>query len=87
MMTYTEEKINEQLRETMGKLFELDASNITSEARLYEDLDIDSIDAVNMIIELRRETGEPIPAERYRGARTVADVVRITYDVLNKTPA
>ena len=67
----------------MGKLFELEAEAVVPEALLYEDLDIDSIDAVNMIIELRRETGKPIPAEQYRGAKTVADVVRITVNVLN----
>lgn len=86
-MSHTEESIYLQLRATMGKLFEVDASNIVADARLYEDLDIDSIDAVNLIIELRRETARPIPAELYREARTVADVVRITLDVLNDNPA
>ena len=86
-MNYTEDTIYIQLRKTMAKLFELESNVIVPEARLYEDLDIDSIDAVNMIIELRRETGKPIPAEQYRGARTVADVVQITLDVLNKVPA
>lgn len=86
-MSHTEESIYLQLRATMGKLFEVDASNIVADARLYEDLDIDSIDAVNLIIELRRETSRPIPAELYREARTVADVVRITLDVLNDNPA
>ena len=82
-MNYTEESVYLQLRETMSKLFDLDAIDIVADARLYEDLDVDSIDAVNMIIELRRQTGKPIPAERYRGAKTVADVVRISVDVLN----
>lgn len=86
-MNYTEETVYQQLKETMGKLFDLDAVEVVADARLYEDLDIDSIDAVNMIIELRRQTGKPIPAELYRGARTVADVVRISVDVLNDRTA
>ncbi|MFK7859949.1 MAG: acyl carrier protein [Granulosicoccus sp.] len=82
-MNYTEDTIHEQLKQIVGKLFEVDAADVVAEARLYEDLDIDSIDAVNMIIELRRITGQQIPAERFREARTVADVVRTTVDVLN----
>lgn len=86
-MNYTEDTVHEQLKEIVGKLFEVDATDVVAEARLYEDLDIDSIDAVNMIIELRRITGKQIPAELYRTARTVADVVRITVDVLNADTA
>ena len=86
-MNYTEESVYLQLRQTMGKLFDLDAVDVVADARLYEDLDVDSIDAVNMIIELRRQTGKAIPAERYREARTVADVVEISVDVLNNQTA
>ena len=86
-MNYTEDTIYSQLKQIMDKLFEVDASDIVANARLYEDLDIDSIDAVNMIIELRRITGKQIPAERYREAKTVADVVSVTVDVLNTNPA
>lgn len=82
-MKYTEETIYQQLRDTMEKLFELNASLVVSGARLYEDLDIDSIDAVNMIIEMKRITGVPIPAEKFKEAKTVADVVRITGTILN----
>ncbi len=82
-MAYTEDDIYQQLKETADKLFELDASAIVPEARLYEDLDIDSIDAVNMIIELRNKTGKPIPAEKFREARTIEDVVLVTLSVLN----
>jgi len=74
-MLHSEEEIYNQLRQTMEKMFDLGADDIVANARLYEDLDVDSIDAVNMIIELRRVTGKTIPAERFREARTVADVV------------
>jgi len=74
-MLHTEEEIYSQLRQTMEKMFDLGAEDIVASARLYEDLDVDSIDAVNMIIELRRVTGKTIPAEQFREARTVADVV------------
>lgn len=82
-MRYTEDEIYRQLRETMQKLFELDSEKVVADARLYEDLDIDSIDAVNMIIEIKQVTGKPIAAQHFREARTVADVVRIVDQIVN----
>ncbi len=60
--------------DAMQRLFEVDESALQREARLYEDLDIDSIDSVNLIIELRKRTGRDIPAEHFREVRTVGDV-------------
>lgn len=83
-MLQSEEQIIQQLKLTMEKMFDVQASQVVPDARLYEDLDIDSIDAVNMIIELRRETGRTIPAEHFRTARTVDDVVRIVHKILQQ---
>ena len=44
-------------------------------ARLNEDLEIDSIDAVDLIDRLRRQTGRKISAENFRSVRTVGDLV------------
>jgi acyl carrier protein len=57
------------------ELFELDESRITPEARLYEDLEIDSIDAIDLIDRLRQVTGKKIPAERFRSVRTIDDLL------------
>lgn len=86
-MLQSEEEIYQQLRQTMEKMFDLEADEIVASARLYEDLDVDSIDAVNMIIELRRVTGKPIPAERFREARTVGDVVSTVQQIFSSEGA
>ncbi len=70
-------QLQASVAEAMERLFEIEASALVPEARLYEDLDIDSIDSVNLIIELRRITGRDIPAEHFREARTVGDVMGI----------
>lgn len=72
----------QMLAEGMARLFEIDAAQLTPDVRLYEDLDIDSIDAVNLIIEFRRVSGVPVPPERFREARTVGDVLAVLQDIL-----
>jgi acyl carrier protein len=45
------------------------------DANLYEDLEIDSIDAVDLIDHIKRQTGKKIAAEDFKTVRTVGDVV------------
>ena len=59
----------------MVELFEVDEESIQEDARLYEDLDIDSIDAVDMVVELKNYTGKKIAPEDFKSVRTVGDVV------------
>jgi len=64
--------------------FELPEDGITMEARLYEDLDLDSIDAVDMIVELKRVTGKNMDPKSFKKVRTVEDVVTAVFDLVNK---
>ena len=66
-------------------LFETDPELITLEANLYEDLDIDSIDAVDLVIELRKMTGKKIMPEDFKMVRTVQDIVDQVHDLLNES--
>ena len=54
---------------------EVDAQAIQPEARLYEDLELDSIDAGDMIVHLQKKTGKKIKPEEFKAVRTVQDVV------------
>jgi acyl carrier protein len=65
------------------ELFEIEAQQITLEANLYQDLDIDSIDAVDLVVELKKVTGKKIQPEEFRSVRTVQDVVDQVYKLLN----
>ena len=57
------------------EMFEVEASDITLEANMYEDLDIDSIDAVDLVVKLKEMTGEKIAPEDFKSVRTINDVV------------
>jgi len=56
-------------------LFEIEPDKIALDSNLYEDLDIDSIDAVDLVIELRKMTGKKIQPEDFKSVRTVQDIV------------
>jgi acyl carrier protein len=74
------------LKDTLVEQFDIEADKITPEARLYEDLDLDSIDAVDMIIKLQEITGRKISPEDFKSVRTVADVQHVIEKLLS-TPA
>jgi acyl carrier protein len=74
--------IFQTLRDTLMEQFELDPAKITPEARLYEDLDLDSIDAVDMVIKLQEMTGTKVSPEDFKEVRTVGDVQRVIEKLL-----
>ena len=81
---YTKDQIYNFLRENMISLFETDPEMITPTASLYEDLDIDSIDAVDLTVKLKEFTGRRIQPSDFKQVRTVQDVVDVVYDLLNR---
>lgn len=79
----TEAEIFDKLREVLVELFELDPAKITMEANLYQDLEIDSIDAVDLVIQLKEITGKKIQPEEFKQVRTVGDVVHAVHALVN----
>lgn len=75
-------EIYEKLVSIFTDLFEIDASDITEQSLLYEDLDIDSIDAVDMIVELKKLTGKKIKPDEFKSVRSVEDVVDAVYKLM-----
>lgn len=69
------QQIHDWIVKTLHETFEIDPSRITADARLYEDLDIDSIDAVDLMVQLKQHTGKRLQPETFKAVRTVQDVV------------
>jgi acyl carrier protein len=67
------------LRDTFG----IEAGRISMEARLGEDLDIDSIDAVDLIVQLKPLIGSALKPEAFKSVRTVADVVEVVHGMMH----
>jgi acyl carrier protein len=71
----TNEQLFTMLRTILEDDFEVDADDITLEANLYEELDLDSIDAVDLVVKLREKTGKKIEPDDFKQVRTVEDVI------------
>lgn len=59
----------------LAEMFELDKAGLTRESNLYADLDIDSIDAVDLAVRLKQLTGKRMQPEVFKSIRTIGDVV------------
>ncbi|QQZ36660.1 acyl carrier protein [Pseudomonas sp. SK2] len=79
----TREDIFNTLRDALVELFELDPASINLDANLYQDLEIDSIDAIDLLDHIKRQTGKKIAAEDFKAVRTVNDVVEAVYRLVN----
>ncbi|MCX7093660.1 MAG: acyl carrier protein [Methylobacter sp.] len=77
----TPEQIHATLRQLMSEMFELAPEDIDLNARLSEDLDIDSIDAVDLMVRLRNIIGKRINPEDFKNTRTIQDVVDVIYRI------
>jgi acyl carrier protein len=68
------------------EMFELDRADLTPQSNLYADLDIDSIDAVDLAVKLKQLTGKRLPPEVFKTIRTIDDVV-VALDALAEEQA
>ena len=73
------DEILARLREILAESFELEAARITAEARLREELDLDSIDAIDLAVRLEEETGIKLADDELHGVRRVGDVVELVH--------
>lgn len=79
----TKEEILKQIQEMLASLFELDLEDIKPESKLFEELELDSIDAVDLVVKLQKTIGKKIMPEDFKTVRTVQDVVEVVYKLVN----
>ncbi|MFJ3045525.1 acyl carrier protein [Herbaspirillum chlorophenolicum] len=75
--TMNKDEIYTWIVDMLHEMFELDKTAITPQSNLYTDLDIDSIDAVDIVVKLNQMTGKRIQPDVFRTVRTVQDVVNV----------
>ncbi len=69
------EQIFTELKHELSSLFELPPDKIALKSRLYDDLDLDSIDAIDLVVRLQDLTKKRLKPEQFKAVRTVEDVV------------
>jgi acyl carrier protein len=83
----TEQEIFDRVRQVLVGLFELAPERIVPSAHLYTDLDIDSLDAIDLILELKEITGRKVQPEQFKHVRTVSDVVAAVRELMQDETA
>lgn len=81
------EEIYQQLQQILFDNFEIAKDRITLDANLYTDLDLDSIDAVDLVIHVQELIGTKIGPDEFKTAHTVNDVIDVVVALLSGTPA
>ena len=76
-MSLSKDEIVNHIHQVLADLFEVDTQDLKPSARLYDDLDIDSIDTIDLLIELKRLLGKDIDPQAFKDARTIDDVANV----------
>lgn len=75
MQAMTKEEIFHRIVAILVETFDIEPERIVPEAKLREDLDIDSIDAVDLMVQLKPLVGQRLQPEVFKTVRTISDVV------------
>lgn len=86
-MIHTRESLLARITVILQEQFDVEPDSITPAARLREDLDIDSIDAVNLMIELKSITAKKITLENFHQVKTIADLIEAVLAFLSQDQA
>lgn len=73
----SKDEIFNKIKGVLVSEFECDSSKVVPEAQLYQDLDLDSIDAIDLVVRLQQMTGLKVSAEDFKQIRTLGDVVDV----------
>lgn len=65
------------LKNALVELFEIDESKINLDAKIYEDLEIDSIDAIDLVDYVKKQTGHKLMPEDFKSIKTLGDIVEV----------
>ncbi|MBO5997777.1 MAG: acyl carrier protein [Alphaproteobacteria bacterium] len=81
---YTQEQIFNTVKEILVSDFECPAEKLTPSVRLFEDLDLDSIDSVDLIVRLQKIIQKKVQPDDFKQIRTLQDVVVVIEKIVNE---
>ena len=80
----TEAEIAKKIKDILAADFDVDPGALKPETNLFTNLDLDSIDAVDLVVRLQQETGKKVNPEDFRQIRTLSDVVSVVAKLVNE---
>ena len=82
MAKYTKEEIFAEVKNILIEELEVDEGALNLDANLFEDLDLDSIDAVDIAVRMQKFTSKKLSPEEFKKIRTINDIVEAVYALL-----
>lgn len=79
----TDSEIEQKIKDILVAEFEVDAAKLAPETNLFTELDLDSIDAVDLVVRIQQETGKKVNPADFRQIRTLADVTKAVSKLVN----
>ena len=79
----TDAEIEQKIKDILVEEFECDPARLKTETNLFTELDLDSIDAVDLIVRLQQEIKKKVEPEDFRQIRTLGDVVAAVSKLVN----
>ena len=79
----TDQEIETTIKNILAEDFEVDVATLTPETNLFTELDLDSIDAVDLVVRLQQETGKKINPADFKEIRTLGDVTKAVSKLVN----
>ena len=80
---HTKEEIFNTIKDILVKDFACDAAKVKIDSKLVEDLELDSIDAVDLIVKLQSTINQKVNPEDFKQIRTIQDVVDAVEKIIN----
>ncbi|TDJ28113.1 MAG: acyl carrier protein [Gammaproteobacteria bacterium] len=80
---HKEDDVYQQILSMLEELFDINTDQVSLQTSLYQDLDLDSIDAVDLVIELKKITGKKIQPDDFKSVRNIQDLVDAVMKLLN----
>lgn len=79
----TDAEIESKIKSILSTEFEVDPAMLKPETNLFTDLDLDSIDAVDLVVRLQQEVGKKVDPAEFKKIRTFGDVVAAVSKLVN----
>lgn len=80
----SKEDIFNELKTILVDDLEIPEAEIKESSNLFTDLDLDSIDAVDIAVRMQRYTDKKLPPEEFKKIQTIDDVVNAVWNLMNR---
>lgn len=79
---YSKDDIYSEICNILVSEFDIDKSKLNQNANLFQDLDLDSIDVVDLAVRLQQFTQKRLSPEEFKQIKTVQDIVNTLYSLI-----